>query len=347
MMDRYKDALPHIKTALVILAIAAILWFVPSGYVLNMPGSAVDVAPMIVIEGEESSGERGVMLTTVVTREANLTLALFGLVYPQAELRPRTSYLREGEDFEQYFERTRQMMLESQNVAKFVALREAGFEARIDGDGVEVVSVSADSPSSGKLHPGDVVVAAGGVDTAITDDLLSVVAGHSPGDELGLILERQGQRHEVTVLLMRADDDSNRALIGIGVVTRNPRYVFPREIKIDAGAIGGPSAGLAFTLELIDRLLPEQSLLGDLRVACTGTVNSKGEVGSVGGVPLKVWAASRAGADLFLVPRANYQAALDAGAGIEIVPVDTIDDAVNSVRQHSPEGAGGAPLRVA
>ncbi len=347
MIGRWKDILPHIKSAVSILVIVAILWFVPSGYVLNMPGSAVDVAPMIVIDGEEATSGQGVMLTTVFTREANLAVALFGLLYPRAELRPRTVYLREGEDFDQYFERTRLMMLESQNVAKYVALREAGFEARIEGDGVEVVSLSQTSPSVGKLVPGDVVVAAGGVETIITDDLLAVVAQYSPGDELDLVFEREGQTQEITVVLMSADDDPQRALIGIGVVTNNPRYVFPRDIDIDAGAIGGPSAGLAFTLELIDRLLPDDPLPADVRVACTGTVNARAEVGSVGGVPLKVWAAQRAGADLFIVPRANYQDALDVGADIKVVPVDTVKDAVNAVREHSSEGAGAALGRVA
>lgn len=339
-MGRCRAALPYIRRAVVVLGVAAIFWFVPSGYVLNMPGSAIDVAPMIIIEGEEYSGQQGVMLTTVFTREANLAVAMFGLAYPRAELRPRSLYLQEGEDFEEYFERTKQMMLESQNVAKYVALREVGLEARIDGDGVEVVSVTEDSPARGTLFPGDVIIAAGGVDTAITDDLLSVVASRSPGDRLELLFEREGQRHEAVVLLMAADDDPNRPLIGIGVVTRDPIYVFPRDIDIDAGTIGGPSAGLAFTLELIDRLLPERSLLSGLRVACTGTVNTRGEVGSVGGVAMKVWAASRAGADLFIVPRSNYSDALEAGADLEIVPVDTVEDAVEAVRGRSARRLG-------
>ncbi len=327
------------RTAAFLLVLVLLMWYVPSGYLMSMPGSALPVSPMVtVIDGEGAAGAGEVMLTTVYTQDASLGVALFGLVYPRAQLRPKDLYLREDEDFDDYLERTRQMMEESQNVAKYVAMNLLGMDAVIDGDGVEVVSVRPDAPASALLQVGDLILGAAGTQTRITDDLQSVVGGYAPGDVIELVIQRGDEIHNIEVTLMASPDDAERTLVGIGVITRNPHYHFPREVEIDAGSIGGPSAGLAFVLDLMNQLAPQLDLLGGLRVACTGTVDARGRVGRVGGVALKVWAAQRARADVFVVPRSNYQDALDAGADIKIVPVDTVDEAVDLLRQLAEQG---------
>lgn len=339
----------HGRSVALLIVLGFVMWYVPSGYLMSMPGSALPVSPMVTVVGEDAApaGAGEVMLTTVYTQDASLGVALFGLIYPRAQLRPKDLYLREDEDFDDYLERTRQMMEESQNVAKYVAMSLLGMDAAIDGDGVEVVSVRSDAPAAELLEVGDLVLGAAGSETRITDDLQSVVAGYDPGDVIELVIRRGDEIHNLEVTLMASPDDGGRTLVGIGVVTRNPHYRFPMEVEIDAGNIGGPSAGLAFVLDLMNQMAPELELLGGLRVACTGTVDARGRVGSVGGVALKVWAAQRARADVFVVPRSNYQDALDAGADIKIVPVDTVEEALDLLQQHVNLGNYGIRCWVA
>ena len=320
----------------VMAALLVTLWLIPTDLMISVPGSATDTAGMVAVDGITSvPGGGRIMLTTVITREANALLYIVGGFYPRAELTPITSYLRPGEEFEDYLERTRQMMTESQELAKFAALDYLGYTVSFDGDGVLVVNIRVDSLAEDILEPGDIILEAGGQRTRITDDLLDIVGAHAPGDTLEVTFRREDDEAERTaaITLIESPDDPGSGIIGIGVTTANPSFVFPIEAEIDAGKIGGPSAGLAFTLTLIDLLTPEESLVGDLEVACSGTMNVRGEVGSVGGLRLKAYAAQRAGADYFMVPTANYDDAKAAAVEVEIVPVDTIDDAVRFLRE--------------
>ncbi len=322
----------------VVAALMVTLWLIPTDLMISVPGSATDTAGMVRADDAVSiPGGGRIMLTTVITREANALLYIVGGFYPRAEMTPVRSYLRPGEEFEDYLERTRQMMTESQELAKFAALDYLGYAVSFDGDGVLVVNIRVDSLAADILEPGDVILEAGGQPTRITDDLLDVVGAHAPGDTLEVAFRREDDDAERTaaITLIESPDDRESGIIGIGVTTANPSFVFPIDVEIDAGNIGGPSSGLAFALTLIDLLTPDESLVGDLELACTGTINVRGEVGSVGGVRLKAYAAQRAGADYFMVPAANYDDAREAAVEVEIVPVETIDDAVHFLRERS------------
>ena len=127
-------------------------------------------------------------------------------------------------------------------------------------------------------------------------------------------------------------------MLGVSLADR-ARYTFPVDIEIDTGQVGGPSAGLAFTLAILDRMTPG-SLMGDQRVAVTGTIELDGSVGEVGGVDHKTEAAIREGAKLFLVPPGELELARKtAGNRIRVKAVRTLDEALKAL-----EGAGGTPL---
>lgn len=288
---------------------------------------------MIVVDAPDATGE--LQLTTVLTREANLLLYLIGLAYPRAEVKPLQVHLAPDETFDDYLERTREMMRESQNVAKYVALDHLGYEVDLGGEGVIVLSVMPDSPSIDILEPEDVIVEARGQTTQVTDELLDVVGQHAPGDELPVVFYRDDERREAVLPLRASPDHPESAMIGINVVTKNPYYDFPIDIEIDAGHIGGPSAGLAFALAMIDRLTPDRPLVGEGKVACTGTVNLRGEVGPIGGVRLKAYAANRAGVELFLVPEQHAQEVAGLDLPLDIVPVATVAEAIDVLEQRA------------
>jgi PDZ domain-containing protein len=135
----------------------------------------------------------------------------------------------------------------------------------------------------------------------------------------------QAQR-EVDVKLSARDDGT--PLLGITQQTWKQEFHFPFGVDIDSGQIGGPSAGLAFTLAVLDVLTPGE-LTGGQRIAATGTIDPDGKIGPVGGVAQKTVAVKRSGATLFLVPSEEYgQAKARAGNGLRVEKVDTLDDAL-------------------
>ncbi|MEL0040847.1 MAG: S16 family serine protease, partial [Ilumatobacter sp.] len=187
------------------------------------------------------------------------------------------------------------------------------------------------APSDAVLDPGDRLVAADGVVLESVDDLLAILADRRPGDLLSVRVERRGSDPiEAEVGLIAVPDDPDRTIVGfIPFDTR--RIELPFTVDIDTGSIGGPSAGLAFTLTLIDELSPGE-LTSAREVAVTGTMNLDGSVGAIGGLRQKASAVDQAGIDVFLVPAAqraeDIEAARAAAPDLEIIPVATLDEAV-------------------
>jgi PDZ domain-containing protein len=107
---------------------------------------------------------------------------------------------------------------------------------------------------------------------------------------------------------------------------------FPFPVTIDSGGIGGPSAGLMWTLGLTDVLTPGD-LTGGRTIAGTGTIDLEGKVGPIGGIEEKVAAAERAGAVLFFAPMDNAAAAMRVAGDMVIVPVQTYQQALDYLSQ--------------
>jgi PDZ domain-containing protein len=136
------------------------------------------------------------------------------------------------------------------------------------------------------------------------------------------------------VALIADPNDPNRTIVGF--TPRDTRTVsVPFDVDIDTAQIGGPSAGLAFTLALIDALTPGP-LTGDVKIAVTGTIDANGNVGAIGSLPQKADAVRRAGASVFIVPDGQgpdelARAREIAGDGVEIVTVGTLDEALQVI----------------
>jgi PDZ domain-containing protein len=277
---------------------------------------------------------------------------------------PAVSFMTEEDKFgartpSQRREFNLQQMRSAEQEAQYVALTKLGFDVEITAGDVIVQDVlckvpSDDGgeceewfPSDEQIDPADRIIEADGVRLESVDDLADVLADKQPGDEIDLVIERPGQGEEtVTVELSASPDDPERTIIGF--VPFDTRAIqLPFEVDIETGDIGGPSAGLAFTLALIDELSPG-SLTGDQNVAVTGTINLEGEVGAIGGLTQKVSAVHQNDVKVFLVPASQgelsdpvkRQRLEDAGRGqVKIIPVATLDEALAAL-----ESLGGYPL---
>ena len=225
----------------------------------------------------------------------------------------------------------RLQMDQSTQVAVAVALEHLGHDI-MTPIGARIERVVPDAPAHEALHEGDIVQAVG--DTAITTarQLSDTIKAHEPGAAATLTaLAPDGQTRTVTVTL--ADRDGV-ALLGVIVATHVEFAEPPIDVRLHIENIGGPSAGLAFTLSVIDALTPEP-LTGDLDVAATGTIHHDGTVGPIGGVPQKSHAVIRAGTDLFLVPASQVEEAIAvAEPSVSVVGVETLNDALAAIEAH-------------
>lgn len=247
-------------------------------------------------------------------------------------------------------------MRTSSQVAQFVALQALGYEVEIvpgevlirqmvcleaSDDGTECVR---ESPSARVLQPGDRLLVADGRELGAVEDLTDALRGKQPGDVIEVTLERPGVGElTVDVELTVSPQEPDRTIVGfIPFDTR--RVELPFELDFDTGRIGGPSAGLAFTLTLIDELSPGD-LTGGLDIATTGTMELDGRVGAIGGLRQKAAAVAQTGVSVFLVPEAQGEADIEAarragGPDLQVIPVATLDEALAVL-----EELGGDPLQ--
>jgi PDZ domain-containing protein len=306
--------------------IAAALVQVP--YFLLSPGSVRSTEGLISVEGAPTFTSDGeIDFTTVSVKKATALQALVGWLDPTVDVIPEDDLLG-GQTQDENRERNLQEMADSKEIATAVALEALGYDVAEQGSGALIVQTVAATPAASVLQRGDVVVAADGQPIQLSQQLVDVISAKQPGDVVRLDVQHTEDRKEtIDVELVGRPDDPSKAMLGVSLETFRLRYEFPFDVQIDSGAVGGPSAGLAFTLGVIDVLTPE-SLTGGQRIATTGTMDSSGTVGPVGGVQQKTVAVRRAGATLFLVPSNEYDEAKKYAGDMRVERVDTLDDAL-------------------
>ena len=287
-------------SALVFFVVVLALGFgIKVDEVALVPGTVRDTEPLVIIEGTESFPSDGEILYTTIRLRQELSLfeSLFLQLDDDAELLPAEVVLGDRTP-EANREMNLELMVDSKRKAVAVALEALGYET-ITSDGVVVAEVIEGSAADGFLEIGDTITAVDDRPMPSALDLIDFLAGNAPGVELTFDVEHADASSErVTVVMGARDDEENVAFLGIYPLDRVAIVeVFPFEVEIDSGSVGGPSAGLAFTLGVIDAAT-EGDLTGGERVAVTGTIEFDGQVGAVGGVPQKAAAVRAAIAEI-------------------------------------------------
>jgi PDZ domain-containing protein len=314
--------------ALAIVA-AGVLWLVPSDHYIVLPDLARPVDPLVSVPGEDDEQEStGIYMVDVRVGRANLFERLFPGVYDGAELVPESVLNPVGVSDRQRRTSSLNQMSRSQQIAITVALRELGRQVSVEAVGAEVVLVTPDAPADGELQVGDVVVEARGEPIANTIDLRQAMRPVRPGSTVELTVRREGEELELSVGTQASQQGPRRAVVGVQVRDAQ-EFDFPLDVEIDAGSVGGPSAGLAFALEIVDEL--GSDLENGRRVVATGEITLAGDVLAVGGIRQKTIGAREAGASVFLVPDANAAEARAQAGDVEIVPVSDFDEALTAL----------------
>ena len=246
-----------------------------------------------------------------------------------------------------------QEMQTSTQTAVIVALRRLGFKVDLAGQGAEVVTVVDKSPAAALLAPGDVIVTFDGMTITNREALIRAIQAHRPGDKVQLAVKKVSpvKTETITVTLGSAPADTTaggptRAFLGISTATKLQPSL-PVDVSIDPGNIGGPSAGLAFTLGVINDLVAGD-VTGGKSIAVTGAINPDGTVGDVGGVAQKTVAVRKSGAIAFLVPPGEYKEAVKhAGSHLKVIKVSSVDEALNALRDLGGDLSGIPPVPAA
>lgn len=245
-----------------------------------------------------------------------------------------------------------QSMTSAKQIAEYVAFKRLGLDVSMKfGEVIVEQLVCLDPPTRlsacKQLNPGDTITALDGNEIATLDDLIQIIADYRPGDvvTLSVIAHETSISVDRRVQLIADPEDPKRTLVGI--IPADTRTVdLPFEVGINTDRIGGPSAGLAFTLALLDELTPGD-LNGGVKVAATGTISDDESIGAIGALRQKTVAVKAAGAKVFLVPASQSEKELAAarqvaGAGLRIIPVANLSDALSAL-----EDLGGSSLKNA
>jgi PDZ domain-containing protein len=323
----YALAIGFLAAGLLVL----LVWPVKLPYFAMSPGPVEATSDLVTISDTqtfESNGE--LYMLTVGLREVN-AFEWFEAQFldERVDLVAREVIRPSGVSREEVTRTNLAAMDESIDTAIFVALEHLGFEVGFGGEGVEVLQVVEDAAAFGVLEVGDRYTVVEGVEVRTSEQAATVIRSFSIGDTIRLSGTRDGEPFEAEITLGPHPDIEGAPMVGVVFDTVNLSLDLPVAVEVDSRNIGGPSAGLTYALTVIDLLTPDDLTRGHV-IAGTGTIRFDGTVGPIGGVRQKVFAARAIGAELVFVPRANFDDAVTAtGDGIEIVAVDTLQDALD------------------
>lgn len=334
--------IPKWLQGILFLLLTYFLFFFRLPLYLEVPGSIFSLDEMIEVENQLVDTPGKFYITTVGIQQ--LTPATIGRsFFPYQDLVSEAELFGEYDDFESYNRLQKYYMESSINHAIKAAFDAAGKDYDFEYNGVHVLQITKDSNFLGKLKMGDLVKAVDGNEFSSSAEFINYIGDKNVGDQTNLTIERDGESLNLTGQLIELE--SGKTGIGIALVDHTKIITDPT-VRVQAGNIGGPSAGLMFSLELYTKII-DQNIRKEYNIAGTGTIDSEGKVGRIGGIEKKVIAADRENIDYFFAPnddlseeylkinpgqQSNYQLALDTVKEIEsdmvIVPVKTIMDAI-------------------
>ena len=334
----------YIITAIITILLALFLGGYRLPFYIYKPGGAEELNPVVQVEGAyDSSGE--MHLVTVRGGQATPIQYLLAKVRSYHQIYPIEDIRPEGISESEYYHAQLQMMETSQEAAQVVAYQAADKDIDIQYEGVYVMNLLKGMPAEKELKPGDRIIQVDDTKINESSDLVEYVEKMGAGDSVELTLEREGEEMVKEIELAPFPDQKEKVGVGITLVTDRRVEVNPK-VQFKSGEIGGPSAGLMFSLEIYDQLTDEDITKGYM-VAGTGEISYEGEVGRIGGIDKKVVAADREGVDIFFAPNeggkegSNYDIAKRTAEKIDtsmkVVPVDTFQEALDYLEQLEPK----------
>lgn len=313
---------------------------------VTKPGGAYELAPLVEVVGGDEDDQGTLSLMTVSMLTATPALYIWAKFQDGYKVLQPEQVRSPHESDEEYNVRQLKLMADSQVNALQIAFEQAEMPFEVNTNGVFVLSVSKGSAADGVLAPGDRVLEIDHNKFTNMQQLIEYLSDKKEGDKVDVLYERDQREISSTIKLAPLPTDPKRVGLGISFVEDKSIETTPK-VEIDTEKIGGPSAGLMFTLEILNQLIDEDITKG-YNVAGTGTMESDGSVGRIGGIDQKIMAADSADIDIFFAPDEatedgspnNYTVAVETaekiGTDMKIVPVKTIEDALQFLDELQP-----------
>ena len=321
-----------------VLLLGGLAWAMttPSGYYVFWPDEAHPAVDYLHVPGgKPPAGKSGFYFVDVHEIEANKLEEFWGRhLQDGADLIPVRDLRTPGVSETQRVHQDFQAMADSQRTAEVVAERALGKPVKIARLGALVYAVSNRFPAAqAGIRPGDIITAVDGHAVHSEEDLIRLTQGLTPGDTEQYTFADAGTK---TLRTVASTDGKHRAIIGVQIGDAVRVKSIPIHVRYTIHGIGGPSAGLAFALDIYDSL-SGRHLLDGHRIAVTGELDLFGNVGTIGGAKQKALGAIEAGVDTFIVPVDNVAAARKAADGrLRVIGVKTFSQALNVVRHLPP-----------
>lgn len=355
------------KFAYILIAVVLVymLLYMPTRYVIFLPGTAEEIQPMIHVESGDLTERGALLLTTVSMSYANALKYVLARFNPNAEIFKKKDIFRNGETVNEYANRQEFVMKNSQSNAIQAVYKRLNIPFRMQGEGVIVLQTLAGMPAQEKLQAGDELLRLNQEQIRSSNDVFKFIQNKQIGDRVEVTYKRAGEVGEVVISLGdlskqdtpgQAAEKELEARPGLGIVPADVLDVIPEDVnktvKVVAGEIGGPSAGLMFSLEIYNQLT-QGDLTKGYRIAGTGEIDAEGNVSVIGGIQHKIVAADREKVEIFFAPADyhdpngkyppinNYSDAVAQAKKIktkmQVIPVKTLDDALDYLQTLEPK----------
>jgi PDZ domain-containing protein len=294
----------------------------------------VEGKQVVDIQGTEVHPTSGHLNMTTVSQSDGLTLgqALQLWMSGDEQLVPRDLVYPPDRSKDDIDKENAGDFKQSENSAEYAALGYLKYP-----QAVTVQNVTDPGPSAGKLQEGDAIDLVNDQPVANLEQFTAILKTTKPGDQLVIDYRRKDGSLGTTTVTLGKNPDRDYGFLGVGVLDAPWA---PFKIDFNLANIGGPSAGLMFSLAVVDKLTTGD-LNGGKFVAGTGTITGDGKVGPIGGISHKMYAAQEAGATVFLVPAGNCDEATAAhDDGLQLIKVEDLAGAIGALKTYS---AGGEP----
>lgn len=330
---------------LAVCLLAIILATYPLDAYITRPGDAYALEPLVEVAGGDQDDEGTFSLMTVSMLNATPALYVWAKFDDAYKVLQPEQVRNPHENEDEYNVRQLKLMSDSQFNAILSAYKEAGKPFEVIREGVFVMNILPSSAADGILEPGDRILSIDGQEYESQETFMDYLQQQEAGTTIELEVERSGRTIQETVELAAIPGGANRVGLGITFVEDKAIETDP-DVEIESEEIGGPSAGLMFTLEILNQLVDEDLTKGH-NIAGTGTMSENGEVGRIGGIDQKVIAADKAGVEVFFAPddetegnESNYATAVETaeqiGTDMQIVPVQKLSDAIEFLDELQP-----------
>lgn len=350
--ERIPTATALLTLATMVLLVACLA--VPAPYAVRLPGPTVNTlgtsgdTPLITIEDEETFPSDGELRLTTVSvmggpgYPVGVAQVLRGWWDDRITVVPREAVFPPDRTREEVDQQSQAQMVSSQENATIAALEALDYTV-----GVTLVIAEAvpDGPSDGVIEKDDVItsisVGSGeAVAVANLEDLTEILKNTDAGTEVTLGVLRDGEPKDLDIVTGKRDDGEPGSVIGVLI---DPEFEFPVQVDIEISNIGGSSAGTMFALGIMELLTPGDATGGHV-IAGTGTMDSSGTVGPIGGIVQKLNGSARDGAEYFLAPAANCGEVVGhVPDGLQVIKVETLDQAWEAVQAIGTGTAGDLP----